>query len=126
MRRAKQLRGQGIDHKEFPDFGRGHLVELRTGQLRIVRVPAVDHFGFGSFPREEFKDAVLAVVAQLMDVAERNQVKLISAKLAGHALIELWEQSPFVFSLGVLRQGSPITRRKRTARRKLVASPCRD
>ena len=52
-------------------MGRGHFVEFRAAELQIIRVSAVDRFGFGFFsvsrrtfrPREEFEQAVLAVVA---------------------------------------------------------------
>jgi hypothetical protein len=70
----------------------GSCPRIRTVYLGIAciweeaRIPAVARFGLGLIPSEEFEQAVLAVVAQLLKVVLSNQVKFVAAKLVVYAL----------------------------------------
>lgn len=89
VRRAIQVRGQRARHEELPDFSRGHGLQFRTCQLRIICITPGIRFRLFFLPREELENPVLAVVSQLVKVPERHQVQLVPGEFSRNSLVDL-------------------------------------
>ena len=78
VRRKVEVRGEGANHEEPPDFRCGHSIKLGVRQLSVIHVAAAGRFRLRHLPRKEFEHAVLAVVAQELKVPEGNESQPMS------------------------------------------------